>query len=345
MATLVQSRDPRFPRQPGSGYPLDDNRGTWGILVTICTEATLFVCLFASYFYLANNKDRWAIDRASQADVRLHHACHPARQQRCHPLGRAPVKTRAASRGTHSAGHHDRHGPRLSTRSGSRVSGPLEEPHSLQRQLRLDLLHHHHFSRGARRRRLADAASIRSSCRDSLQRCARLIVPTTSLLSTGTSWILSGSSSSACSTSCRIFASMASEPHNTAGLEIRPTPPLVRPGHHSVAWFSLGLAEMFITWRACLHNEEFGNASSHPGRHDRRLHRHLPAYRPRRRGGFVSYLNWRRLSTQPSILQAEGRSRSEFVALLGVYISITLGVGMIWMGIPLFILRLCARVR
>ncbi len=52
MATMVQAREPRFPRQPGSGYPLDDNRGTWGIIVTICTEATLFVCLFASYFYL-----------------------------------------------------------------------------------------------------------------------------------------------------------------------------------------------------------------------------------------------------------------------------------------------------
>lgn len=62
MATMVQAREPRFPRQPGSGYPLDDNRGTWGIVVTICTEATLFVCLFASYFYLENNKDRWAID-------------------------------------------------------------------------------------------------------------------------------------------------------------------------------------------------------------------------------------------------------------------------------------------
>lgn len=52
----------RFPRQPGTGYPLDDNRGTWGMATTIATEATLFVCLFASYFYLENNKNRWAID-------------------------------------------------------------------------------------------------------------------------------------------------------------------------------------------------------------------------------------------------------------------------------------------
>ena len=113
----------------------------------------------------------------------------------------------------------------------------------------------------------------------------------------------------------------------------------------AISWFSLGIAEMFITWRACLHNEEFGNASSHPAAM-------IAAYIVTFAlivlvavAGFVSYLNWRRLSTQPSILQAEGRSRREFIALLGVYISLTLGAGMIWMGIPLFILRLCARVR
>jgi cytochrome c oxidase subunit III len=62
MATMVRSGEPRFPRQPVSGYPLDDNRGTWGISLLIATEATLFVCLFASYFFLESNKNRWAID-------------------------------------------------------------------------------------------------------------------------------------------------------------------------------------------------------------------------------------------------------------------------------------------
>jgi cytochrome c oxidase subunit 3 len=30
--------------------------------MVIITEAALFVCLFASYYFLGNNKDRWAID-------------------------------------------------------------------------------------------------------------------------------------------------------------------------------------------------------------------------------------------------------------------------------------------
>src|SRR5665213_809337 len=29
----------------------------------IATELSLFICLFASYYYLGNNKNRWAIDR------------------------------------------------------------------------------------------------------------------------------------------------------------------------------------------------------------------------------------------------------------------------------------------
>jgi hypothetical protein len=137
---------------------------------------------------------------------------------------------------------------------------------------------------------------------------------------------------------------MASDP-TTRSADIRPHRLWFGLVTAAVAWFSLGIAEMFITWRACLHNEEFGNASSQPAAM-------IAAYVVTfllialvAVGGFISYVNWRRLSTQPSILQAEGRGRSEFVALLGVYISITLGVGMVWMGIPLFILRLCARVR
>jgi len=70
MATMTQTEEPRFPRQPVSGYPLDDNRGTWAVALIIATEATLFVCLFASYFYLASNKNRWAVDKPPK----LHYA-------------------------------------------------------------------------------------------------------------------------------------------------------------------------------------------------------------------------------------------------------------------------------
>src|SRR5665213_8423 len=43
-------------------WPLDNNRGSYGMYTVIATEFSLFVCLFASYYYLGNNKDRWAVN-------------------------------------------------------------------------------------------------------------------------------------------------------------------------------------------------------------------------------------------------------------------------------------------
>ncbi len=113
----------------------------------------------------------------------------------------------------------------------------------------------------------------------------------------------------------------------------------------AVCWFGLGIAEMFITWRACLHNEEFGNASTHSPLTAAAFVVTFFLIGMVATGGFLSYRDWRRLSTQKSLLDAEGRGHREFIALIGIYISVTLGVGMVWMGLPLFILRLCARVR
>jgi cytochrome c oxidase subunit III len=50
--------------------PLDDRRGIHGMLCAITTEASLFVCLFAAYFYLGINKNRWDSDQPPK----LHYA-------------------------------------------------------------------------------------------------------------------------------------------------------------------------------------------------------------------------------------------------------------------------------
>jgi heme/copper-type cytochrome/quinol oxidase subunit 3 len=55
------SRSP-YPMPTVSGLPLDDNRGIWGMWTLILTEGMLFVCFFGAYFYLENNKNRFAID-------------------------------------------------------------------------------------------------------------------------------------------------------------------------------------------------------------------------------------------------------------------------------------------
>lgn len=41
---------------------LETERGTYAMMLTILTEAFLFIALFATYFLLGSNKDRWKIE-------------------------------------------------------------------------------------------------------------------------------------------------------------------------------------------------------------------------------------------------------------------------------------------
>lgn len=54
---------PLAPEIPHTGiWPVEVNRGVYAVYAVILTEGTLFVCLFASYYFLGTNKHRWAID-------------------------------------------------------------------------------------------------------------------------------------------------------------------------------------------------------------------------------------------------------------------------------------------
>ena len=110
-------------------------------------------------------------------------------------------------------------------------------------------------------------------------------------------------------------------------------------------WFLLGIAEMFITWRACLHNEQFGQASSNPPALAAAFAVSGFLLAVAAFGGFAAYRTWRRLSSERHVYEGEGRGRREYMALLGVIVSFTLGVGMVWMLLPLFILQFCLRMR
>jgi len=107
----------------------------------------------------------------------------------------------------------------------------------------------------------------------------------------------------------------------------------------AVAWVSLGVADVLITWRACIHETPQGGAG-------------IPSFAITGLlfcltllAGGMSYRTWRKLSGLTALLRAEGRERSEFLSLAGLYISFTLGAGIVWLGLPLFILEMCVRTR
>ena len=60
--------------------------------------------------------------------------------------------------------------------------------------------------------------------------------------------------------------------------------------------------------------------------------------------GFVSLSNWRRLSAQP-LLSGEAVERDQFMAMLGVIVTLTLGMGILWLAIPPLFLDICWRAR
>lgn len=113
----------------------------------------------------------------------------------------------------------------------------------------------------------------------------------------------------------------------------------------AVAWFGVGLADMFITWRACVHEEQFGGASFHPGALILYVVFSFLLLGVAALAGTLSYRYWHRLSRAKALLDAEAYERKEFVALAGLFISFTLGAGMVWLCVPLFMIEMCLRVR
>lgn len=112
-----------------------------------------------------------------------------------------------------------------------------------------------------------------------------------------------------------------------------------------VAWLGLGTADILITWRACLNEEQFGGPSVHPGAHALYFVMTALLFCLAVFTGVSSYRAWRRLSDASVFLEAEGRERSEFMSQAGVFISFTLGFGIIWLCLPLFLIQMCLRTR
>jgi hypothetical protein len=62
-------------------------------------------------------------------------------------------------------------------------------------------------------------------------------------------------------------------------------------------------------------------------------------------GGIISYRNWRAVSEHRHIIDAEGRSREAFMGLVGVFVTVSCVVGIIWAGMPAAFLNTCVTVR
>ena len=113
----------------------------------------------------------------------------------------------------------------------------------------------------------------------------------------------------------------------------------------AVSWIALGIIDLLVTWQACLGKERCGGGRFEPGVKILHLVVTLLLLVTAVSAGRVSFRNWRELSPSGSLANAEGRGREEYMALIGVFVSFTLGIGIVWLGIPLAIIGLCVRAR
>lgn len=111
------------------------------------------------------------------------------------------------------------------------------------------------------------------------------------------------------------------------------------------AWIVLGCADIVISWRACMRQEDYGVPPAHPGVAVLIFAVALLLLGITIGAGLVSYRNWQWLSQQRKMLDSQAVPRGEFMAVTGVVVSLTLGLGMIWLALPPLFLDLCWRAR
>jgi hypothetical protein len=111
------------------------------------------------------------------------------------------------------------------------------------------------------------------------------------------------------------------------------------------SWVALGCLDLLITWRACTFQEGYGIPAARPDIRVTFVGLALLLLFITVAAGVTSYRNWRSISTERRLLETNAVDREEFMALIGVIVSISLGMGIVWLALPPLFLDLCWRAR
>lgn len=111
----------------------------------------------------------------------------------------------------------------------------------------------------------------------------------------------------------------------------------------AVAWVLAGLLNVVLAWEACVTKNDGSFFFTQTGVHVVLGIVTLIMLVLAAAAGVVSYQNWRLLSRQRDFVEAEARGREEFMGIFGVFVSFSLGVGILWFVIPIYLIRFCVR--
>jgi hypothetical protein len=110
-----------------------------------------------------------------------------------------------------------------------------------------------------------------------------------------------------------------------------------------VAWALAGIVNALLAWQACMGGEAGSLFFTQTGVRIVFGVITVALLATAAAAGWISYRNWRTLSEKPDLMHAEGRGRQEFMAIFGLVVSVSLGVGIVWFLIPIYIIRMCVR--
>lgn len=113
----------------------------------------------------------------------------------------------------------------------------------------------------------------------------------------------------------------------------------------AVSWTLLGCIDILINWRACQDQERYGIPPHAIG--PRVLIACLALFLLLIViiAGITSYKNWKRLTPSPDLMHAHAVERHEYMAVVGMIITVTMGMGIVWLALPPIFLNICWRAR
>jgi hypothetical protein len=112
-----------------------------------------------------------------------------------------------------------------------------------------------------------------------------------------------------------------------------------------LAWLALGFIDLMIVWQVCGYASEYGVDRVHEYARIASFAISVVLFVIAVYAGLVSYRNFRAISRSRDVINANAADRREFMAMLGVIISVTLGAGIVWLALPPLIVQMCLRAK
>lgn len=113
----------------------------------------------------------------------------------------------------------------------------------------------------------------------------------------------------------------------------------------AIAWVLLGCADIVVTWRGCMVQEDYGVPTPRPDVRILYFVLAMVLLGITVAAGITSFRTWSYLSSRRGMLHSHAVERREFLAMGGVIIAITMGMGILWLALPPLFLDLCWRAR